>query len=97
MLVIRVSLEVRNGGTRFTLEVQAENIKQAVNLAITRHPGCAARVLFPIDPEAFFAGEDDSASGTILLEAGEPGILAEPQRWSGLQLYEGLSSPPEEF
>jgi hypothetical protein len=33
MLVIRVSLGVRNGGTRFTAEVES-NIKRAVSLAI---------------------------------------------------------------
>lgn len=72
--VIRVPLEVKGRGSRFTAEVRAESIEQAIRLAIVRHPGCEARVLFPIDPEAFFrrdgaCGRNDAAGAA---GGGEP-------------------------
>lgn len=63
--MIRVSLEVRRARTRFTVEVQAASITQAVSLASARYPDCGVMVLFPIDPEAFFAGGDSSTSQAI--------------------------------
>jgi hypothetical protein len=62
-LVIRVSLEVSNGEAHITEQVQEENIERAVRLAITRHPSCEVRVLFPLDPETFFATGDAPPSG----------------------------------
>ena len=81
--MIQVSLAVRGTQTRFTVEVQAESIAQAVSLTIDRHPGCDIKVLFPIEPEAFFADRDGSTSGAIRLEAGRHGTLREPRRRSG--------------
>ena len=78
--VIRVSLAVRGTQTRFTVEVQAESITQAVSLTIDRHPGCDIKVLFPIDPEAFFAAGDERTSATMRLEAGRHGTLRGPRR-----------------
>ena len=66
--LIRVFLEVRRGDTRFTGGVRAESIEQAIGLAIARHPGCEVRVLFPIDPEAFFAAKTRPAAETMQLE-----------------------------
>ena len=62
--MIRVSLEVRRARTRFTVEVQAESITQAVSLASARYPDCGVMVHFPIDPEAFFADVADGDSST---------------------------------
>ena len=81
--MIRVSLEVRGARTRFTVGVQAESITQAVRSVIARHPGCEIRVLFPIDPEAFFAAGDDHTSGTMRLEAGRHRTHRMPRRRSG--------------
>ena len=78
--MIRVLVEVRSGATRFTAEMQAESIKQAVTLAIARHPGCEAKVLFPIDPEVFFAERDDHALGPNQVESRRHRTLSLPRR-----------------
>jgi mannose-1-phosphate guanylyltransferase len=63
--VIRVQVEVSGpAGDHSNLEVQAESIERAVHQALARYPGCEARVVFPIDPEAFFVG----AAATIRAE-----------------------------
>lgn len=49
-----MSVEVRSGAARFRAVVWAESIDRAVRLVGVRYPGCEARVLFPIEPEAFF-------------------------------------------
>ena len=69
-LLIRVSLEVRCKGTRFTVEVQAETITHAVSSAVARYPDCGVMVLFPINTEAFFADRDSDASQAIPSGAG---------------------------
>ena len=83
--MIRVSLEVRGARTRFTVEVQAESITQAVSLASARYPDCGVMVHFPIDPEAFFADGDGSTFQAIPRGgAGRHGALrGEPLRRSG--------------
>ena len=55
--MIRVGMEVSGGsGDPFRVEIRAQSIEQAVRQVLASHPGCEARVLFPIDPEAFFVG-----------------------------------------
>jgi mannose-1-phosphate guanylyltransferase len=55
--VIRVQVKVSGRtGDDASLEVQAESIERAVHQVLARYPGCEAGVVFPIDPEAFFAG-----------------------------------------
>jgi hypothetical protein len=69
--MIRVSVEVRSGAAHFRAAVWAESIERAICLTSARYPGCEARVLFPIDSEAFFIKELGSASGTVRPEAPE--------------------------
>ena len=52
--MIRVSMEVREGAALSTAIVQAESIREAVNITRRRYPGREVRVVFPIDPEDFF-------------------------------------------
>ena len=54
--MIRVSVEVREGTALSRATVQAESIREAVNITRGRHPGRDVRVMFPIDPEDFFIG-----------------------------------------
>ena len=56
-IVIRVSVEIRGIAACFKADVCAESVVQAVDLADACFPGCEARLLFPIDPDAFFAGD----------------------------------------
>ncbi len=69
--MIKVSLEIRSGTAHFRAAVWAESIERALGLAGTRYPGCEARVIFPINPEAFFAEYSASSLGTILPEVPE--------------------------
>ena len=70
--MIKVSVEVRSEAVRFRVVVWAQSIERAVSLVSTRYPGCQARVLFPIEPEAFFANKDPvPASGMVLTEVPE--------------------------
>ena len=52
--MIRLSLEVREGGVLSRVTVQAESIRQAVSIVKGRYPGLEVRVVFPIDTEEFF-------------------------------------------
>ena len=52
--MIRVSMEVREGGALSTATVQAENIREAVSITRRHYPGREVRVMFPIDAEEFF-------------------------------------------
>jgi hypothetical protein len=55
--MIKISVEVREGATFSRVAVQADTISQAVSITKLCHPGRDVRVVFPIDPEGFFAGD----------------------------------------
>jgi hypothetical protein len=55
--MVKVSVEVRNGTTRFMVGVKANNIQQALSIVQARYPATVATVKFPIDREGFFVGE----------------------------------------
>jgi hypothetical protein len=70
--MIRVSVEVRgaSGTVRFRGEVRAESIERAVQVTNARYPGSEVRVVFPIEPGAFF-GEDIAPAAEMLRDASE--------------------------
>lgn len=53
--MINVSIEVREGSAARTVRVSARDIKRALKLVGAGSPGVQARVVFPIEPETFFA------------------------------------------
>jgi hypothetical protein len=59
--MIRVSMDVGEGTALSRATVQAESIREAVNITRRHYPGRDVRVIFPIDPETFFI--DDPADG----------------------------------
>jgi hypothetical protein len=61
--MIKVSVEVREGATFSRVAVQADTISQAVSITKVCHPGRDVRVVFPIDPEGFFAGDPKKTVG----------------------------------
>ncbi|HEX2741599.1 MAG TPA: hypothetical protein VHM69_14235 [Rubrobacter sp.] len=65
--MIKVSVEVSGASANFTADVWAESVAQAVDLASACNPGCEAKLLFPIDPDTFFAKA--SAEGTRLIRS----------------------------
>ncbi len=67
--MVRISVEVRSGATRFRVAVQAESIRRALEIVQGQNPGREVGVVFPIDPEMFFAGDRAAISRTIGQEA----------------------------
>ena len=55
--MIRITVEVSQGAARFGVEVQAESIKRALEIVKSQNPSCAAKVVFPIEPEEFYVGD----------------------------------------
>ncbi len=69
--MVRVRIEVECGAGTTTLGVKAESILRALEIAGERNPGCALNVVFPLDPDTFFA-----RSGAEGVEAGSSEIAA---------------------
>jgi hypothetical protein len=67
--MVRVSIEVRSGAARFRVGVQASSIQRAVSVVKGLHSASDVRVIFPIDPEAFFI--EDALAQEGLIEAGK--------------------------
>jgi hypothetical protein len=69
--MIRVSVEICRGATRFRAEVWAESIGRALSLVMARYPGSEARVVFPIEPDAFFVDSVVPTSEGVSLQTPE--------------------------
>ena len=67
--MVRISVEVKSGATRFRVAVQAESIWRALEIVRGQNPGRDIGVVFPIDPEMFFAGDREAMSRTLGQEA----------------------------
>ena len=67
--MVRISIEVRSGATRFRVAVQAESIRRALEIVQGQNPGRDIGVVFPIDPEMFFVGDRGATSRTLAQEA----------------------------
>lgn len=65
--MIEVSVEVSNGSECSRVRVRAESIEHAVDLAKRRYAGREVRVVFPIEPEAFFVGGSPLATSRVRL------------------------------
>ena len=68
--MVKVSIEVRNGATRFRVGVQATSIQGAISLVEALYFAGDLRVIFPIAPEVFFVGDAFATEG--LIERGKP-------------------------
>ena len=55
--MVRISVQVRNGTSRFRVGVQAPSIREALGVVAGRYPQGVAEVVFPIEPEGFFVRE----------------------------------------
>jgi hypothetical protein len=56
--MIRVTVEVREGTLTRRVRISAPSIERARRIAGDGMPGRRVRLIFPIDPEAFFIPED---------------------------------------
>lgn len=57
--MVEVSVEVVGGAARFRVTVRAESIERALEIVGERHPGKNVQLMFPLDPDAFFAGDSE--------------------------------------
>jgi hypothetical protein len=69
--MIEVLVEVGNGTARFGVVVRAESIRRAVGIVKAYYPGADARVVHPLDPEAFFVRDAATSAGLVKLEMPE--------------------------
>ena len=67
--MVRISVEVTSGAARFRVAVQAESIQRALEIVQRQNPGRDVGVVFPIDPEMFFADDRGAMSRTVEQEA----------------------------
>jgi hypothetical protein len=56
--MICMTVEVREGAVTRRVQISATSIERALKIAGDGTPGRRVRLLFPIDPEAFFVPED---------------------------------------
>ena len=73
--MIRVSIQIREGASRFDVSVQAQSIRRAVGIAAALYPGADVRVSFPIDAEVFFVVEP-GARAELLTHERPDGVAA---------------------
>ena len=72
--MVKVSIEVRSGASRFSVTVQAESIDRALSLVAGLHPDRGYRVKLPIDPEGFFV--KDPAARPEMVGSEQPDLIA---------------------
>jgi hypothetical protein len=72
--MIRVSMEVREETALSRATVQAESIREAVNITRRRYPGRDVRVIFSIDPETFFIEDPADGNGCARLSGQQSSI-----------------------
>jgi hypothetical protein len=58
--MICVTIEIREGALTYRVRVTAPSIERALAIAGEGKPGRSVRLIFPIEPEAFFVPEDSS-------------------------------------
>jgi hypothetical protein len=55
--MIRVTVEIREGALTYRVRVTGPSIERALEITGEGKPGRRVRLLFPIDPEAYFVPE----------------------------------------
>jgi hypothetical protein len=58
--MICVSIEICEGALTRRVQITAPSIERAMKVAGDGKPGHRVRLLFPIEPEAFFVPDEDS-------------------------------------
>jgi hypothetical protein len=56
--MIKITIEVRSSAARFKVALVAESIEGALEIAKRYNPAKECKVVFPIDPQGFFVGDD---------------------------------------
>jgi hypothetical protein len=58
--MICVTIEIREGALTRRVQITAPSIERAMKVAGDGKPGYRVRLLFPIEPEAFFVPDEGS-------------------------------------
>jgi hypothetical protein len=74
--MVKVSIEVRNGATRFVVAVQAESIRRALSFLEEGYCGADLRVKCPIEPEDFFVNDPAAQVGIVGIKQPPEGMAA---------------------
>jgi hypothetical protein len=63
--MVKISVDIESGATRFRVKAQARSIRQALAMVGDRYPHSKVSVAFPIEPEAFFVTGPTSPAGVV--------------------------------
>ena len=63
--MIKIAVEVRSSAARFKVALVAESIEGALEMAKRYNPGKECKVVFPIDPQSFFVGDELERGGVV--------------------------------
>jgi hypothetical protein len=67
--MVRISVEVKGGTATYRVAVQAQSIERALHIVQSENPTRECTVRFPIDPESFFAKEEERVGALGMAEA----------------------------
>ena len=63
--MVKVSIEVRSGPSRFEVAVSAGSLRRALSIAGGQHSGRPAGVKLPIGPKGLFSGDPAAQAGRV--------------------------------
>lgn len=66
--MVKVSIKVSGRGACSRVAVRAESIRKALSIAQSLYLDADVRVVYPIDPEAFFVKDAAATAGPVALE-----------------------------
>jgi len=66
--MVRVSIRIREGASRFDVSVRAQSIRRALSITADGYPNADVRVSFPIDAGVFFVEEPVSRTAQLRRE-----------------------------
>lgn len=69
--MIQVAIEVRTGAASFRVSARARGMRRAFELVRDSYPGAEARLVLPVEPETFFAGDDFDGAEIMALQTPE--------------------------
>jgi hypothetical protein len=63
--MLKITIEVRSSAARFKVGVVAESIGGALEMTKRYNPAKECKVVFPINPQSFFVGDDLERGGVV--------------------------------
>jgi hypothetical protein len=69
--IIETLVKVGDGPTSIRMAARAESIRRAMEAARAHYPGAGVRVVYPIDPKAFFVRDSAAPVGLVRFEMPE--------------------------